>query len=121
MIINRQGYYKEMPHGEESDPSIKDFIGKKIENKKEVCDYLKKGMVLAACGQVVKDVIHPEKGIAGTPDDMTDGKWLWPGDLAYYVENYDLQLPKEFVEYMKEKNWKVPDNLDIDFDELEVR
>lgn len=121
MHINRLGYYKEMPHGEESDPSIKDFIGKNIENKKEVCDYLKKGIVLAACGQVVKDVILPEKGIAGAPDDMTDGKWLWPGDLAYYVENYDLQLPKEFIEYMKEKDWKVPDNLDIDFDKLEVR
>lgn len=32
-----------------------------------------------------------------------------------------MQLPNEFIEYMKEKEWKVPDNLDIDFDELEAR
>ena len=120
MTVYRQGYYKEMPHGESTDPSIMDFIGKKIDNKNEICEYLKKGMVLAACGQVVDDVINPERGIAGAPDDMTDGRWMWPADLVYYVENYDLQLPKEFIDYMKNNDWKIPTNINIDLDNLEV-
>lgn len=28
MILKRQGYYKEMPHGDNADPSILDFIQK---------------------------------------------------------------------------------------------
>lgn len=121
MILKRQGYYKEMTNAEEKDPSMLLHIGKKIENKKEICQYLNNGFVLAACGEVTKDVLHPEKGIAGTPDDMTDGKNIWPGDLAYYVMNYDLQLDKEFIDYMIEQNWKVPQNISVDYDNLEVR
>ena len=85
-----------------------------------ICEYLQKGFVLAACGEVSTDVLHPENGIAGTPDDVTDGKYIWPGDLAYYVMKYDLQLSKEFVEHMISQKWSVPDNIEIDFDNLEV-
>ncbi|SFR92162.1 hypothetical protein [[Clostridium] aminophilum] len=121
MVLYRKGYYKEMPHADESDPSMLDNIGKKVEHKEEICKYLQSGMVLAACGEVVKDVLHPEKGIAGTPDDMTDGRWIWPGDLAYYVKNYDLRLSKDFTDYMADHNWIVPEIIDIDYDTLEVK
>ena len=120
MILCRRGYYKEMTHADETDPSMLDYIGKGIEHKKEICKYLRNGIVLAACGEVVKDVLHPEKGIAGTPDDMTDGKWIWPGDLAYYVENYDLKLDDEFINYMIEQKWAIPETINIDYDNLEV-
>lgn len=120
MILKRQGFYKEMPHAEATDPSISDYIGKNIAYKKEICQYLQNGFVLAACGEVSKDILHPENGIAGTPDDMTDGKNIWPGDLAYYVMNYDLQLNKEFVDYMLSHNWSVPNDIQIDFNNLEV-
>ena len=109
-----------MPHADETDPSMLDQIGKKIEHKKEICKYLQSGMVLAACGEVVNDILHPERGIAGTPDDMTDGKWIWPGDLAYYVSNYDLKLDDGFIDYMISQNWSIPEMIDIDFDHLEV-
>ena len=42
---------------------------------------------------------------------MTDGKYIWPGDVAYYVLNYDLQLNKEFIDYMIEHEWTVPNGL----------
>ena len=37
----------------------------------------------------------------------TDGEWLWPGDLSYYVRKYALKLPEEFVETMQKNEWKV--------------
>jgi len=120
MILKRQGYYKEMPHGEETDPSIKDFINKKIEYKDKICEYLNSGYVLAACGMVVNDVICPEKGMIGTPDDITDGKWMWPADLEYYVKNYNLKLEDEFVKYMIERSWHIPKDIVIDEDDIEV-
>lgn len=109
-----------MPHGDNLDPSIFERIHKKIDNKDKICEYLRQGYVLAACGSVVKDIVTPENGIVGTPDDVTDGVWLWPADLVYYVENYDLILDEAFVKHMAEQGWSVPEDLEIDEDNIQV-
>ena len=31
--------------------------------------------------------------------EFTDGTWAWPEGLAHFVENYDVQLPDEFVRH----------------------
>ena len=64
----------------------------------KIVKYLQSGIVLAACGSVVEDIINPQNGIIGTPDDLTDGTWMWPADLSYYVERYDLKLDEEFLD-----------------------
>ncbi len=51
---------------------------------------------------------------------MTDGKWIWPRDVIYYVRNYDLQLSSEFIDYMRSQNWVVSDKIEIDYDNLEI-
>jgi hypothetical protein len=120
MILKRQGYYREMPHGDDTDPSIFERLHNEDDNKDKICKYLREGYVLAACGNFVKDVVCPEKGIVGAPDDITDGVWIWPADLVYYVENYGLLLDDVFVKYMSEHAWTVPKNLEIDEDNIEV-
>ena len=104
MILKRHGYYKEMPYAEPSDPSIFDSIGKKNPEKDKICRYLNNGFILAACGGVTNDIINPKNGVIGTPDEMTDGQWIWPRDVAYYVQNYDLQLNPVFIDHMRSKN-----------------
>lgn len=121
MRLRRQGFYKEMPHGEESDLSILEFVEKNEEKNLElICQYLKEGEVLVACGGVVRDIINPDNGIAGCPDMMTDGIWLWPGDLAYYVKQYHLRLSDEFIRIMRESNWHVNEILSIDYNNIEI-
>ena len=40
MNIKSQGYFKEMPHGNSTGPSIKDYIGKEERNKiDKICAY----------------------------------------------------------------------------------
>ena len=121
MKLKRIGYYKEMPHGDDTNPSIMDYIHKKIEHKNDICKYLQSGCTLAACGSVVMDIISPEKGIIGSPDDVTDGTWMWPADLVYYVQNYNLELPSEFIETMKKNGWEIKVTLDdLDYEKIEV-
>lgn len=120
MILKRQGYFKEMQCGEDTDPSIFDFIHKSKLNKDKIVKYLQSGIVLAACGSVVEDIINPQNGIIGTPDDLTDGTWMWPADLSYYVERYDLKLDEEFLDHMSKNSWKVPTDVVIDENDLEV-
>lgn len=121
MKLKRQGFFKEMPHGEESDPSILKFIqNEKNKRMKEICQYLKEGSVLVACGGIAQDVINPQNGGAGCPDMITDGIWIWPGDLAYYVMQYNLKLDEDFIHTMKENKWHVNCNTNIDFDNIEI-
>lgn len=121
MVLIRKGFYREMQFGDETDPSMLDSIHQKIENKELICKYLQNGYVMAACGDVVTDVLSPENGVIGSPDDLTDGHWLWPGDLAYYVEKYDLKLDDDFIDYMKSHSWSIPNDISIDFENIEVK
>lgn len=120
MILKKVGYYKELPYGDSTDPSIIDNIGAQIPNKDKICTYLQNGIMLAACAGVTRDAICPEKGIIGTPDSLSDGIWIWHADLSYYVKEYGLKLSEEFIEHMKLNSWLVPKDVNFDLDNIEV-
>ncbi len=121
MELTSVGFYKEMPHGGDSKLSILDFVNKTKGSTDKIVRYLNDGKALIISPGLVDDVIDSSKGTAGTPTVYTDGKWIWPGDLAYYVKNYHLGLPQEFLDYMQEKNWTIDFSLDdIDFDSVKI-
>ncbi len=39
---------------------------------------------------------------------LTDGEWIWPDDLAYYVEKYHVSLEREFLNRVRENLYRVP-------------
>lgn len=122
MKVKTVGYYKEMPHGGKSEDSIYDFIKKEdsahIDN---ICKYLESGIEFIVSPGMAEDVIDPSKGYAGTLSTYTDGHWFWPGDLSYYVRNYRVKLPDDFIATMEYNDWTVQVTIDdLDFDEIEV-
>ena len=44
------------------------------------------------------------------PDRLrrTDGEWVWPRDLAYYVRAYRVALPREFIANVRERHGRPP-------------
>ncbi len=116
------GYYKEMQQGKKNDGSIFDYIKKgDLSEMENICAYLESGVEFIVTPGTSIDVINPENGTAGVPSDYTDGIWLWPGDLSYYVRNYNLKLPDEFVLTMKQNHWRVPVSIDdLDCDDIEI-
>jgi hypothetical protein len=38
---------------------------------------------------------------------LTDGTWVWPGVLTYYVALYHLRLPDRFLQFAEEHAWKI--------------
>lgn len=120
MVLFKTGFYKEMPHGDAEDPSMRENLGVQIIDKDKVCKYLDDGLVLMACGGTVKDVLSENDIAIGNPDLLTDGTWVWPGDLSYYVDHYNLKLDPSFVSFMEKQEYKVSVILsDIDFENLE--
>jgi hypothetical protein len=50
---------------------------------------------------------------------LTDGVWLWPGALLYYVREYHLRPPAEFVQHAEAHQWRI-DPATIHTEELEL-
>ena len=101
--------FKELSYGDENADSIKKYISNnEYKNKNRIIEYLDSGICIASCVGVSEDVINPQKGIIGAPDALTDGKFQWYADLSYYVKEYNLKLPQEFIDNMIKNNWKIP-------------
>ena len=74
----------------------------------QIVIYLKNGIGLAGCGGVRSDILNPSLEVHLGADIYTDGVWAWPEYLAYYVEKYHARIPKEFLDHMKSKDWRIP-------------
>ena len=48
---------------------------------------------------------------------LTDGVWVWPGELPYYVGVYHLRLPERFLRFAQEHHWRIDPSM-IDPKEL---
>ncbi|MDO5564110.1 MAG: hypothetical protein Q4F88_02630 [Eubacteriales bacterium] len=122
MKLKTIGCFKEMPYGYNNGKSIKDYISdNEASNKKEIINYLNQGICIAACCGVSEDVINPNNGIIGVPDVLVDGKYQWYRDIIYYIEKYNLKLPKEFIEYAKINKWHINiTEKDIDEDDISI-
>ncbi len=114
MNLNSIGFYREMSQGKETYPSIYDVVNKGnaalVEN---ICSYLSNGTAVIVSPGVTMDAIDETAGVAGTGSSYTDGIWLWPDDLIYYVRKYNIALPDDFINTMKVNNWHNPGK-DID-------
>lgn len=120
MTLRKQGYFKEMYGGDESDPSIWDHIkSEPYQQEEKIINYLDSGVVIVACGGCIQDIINPDNGMAGCPDLKTDGIWFWSGELSYYVRRYHIKLSDQFISTMIENNWIVDGDLEVDFDNVE--
>ena len=68
------------------------------ENK--IIDYLNSASIFLGSPGIAFDVITPSSRPIGATSILSDGVWMWPQYLAYYVKNYRLALPEAFVEHI---------------------
>lgn len=84
--------------------SIKDSFNEKPYNgKSKIVDYLKNGTKNAVRMGKVFDIVTGQE-IMHESVFMNDGKFSWNSVLIYYVENYNLRLPKEFEKHVLSNN-----------------
>ena len=68
----------------------------------EVVSYLLSAHVLAATPSQVTDVLNPALGEVSGENVHTDGEYLWPEDLAYYVKTYGARPPQAFLDHIRQ-------------------
>lgn len=95
-----------MPDG----PSLADCVRSvPTSDEDKIVSYLRLSPTFAASGPMVDDVLDPSKKSIAPLETATDGEWMWPRDLAYYVERYHVELPEDFVNFMRENDWRAPE------------
>ncbi|GEN69683.1 hypothetical protein [Chryseobacterium rhizosphaerae] len=76
------------------------------EEKEKILHYLKKGDVILTWMGVFLDLDN--NNFIGPQIYYTDGEWIWPLYLIYYLEKeifFDLE--EEFTNYLKERKYKL--------------
>ena len=87
--------YEELESGR-GFPLMKDFMEKEpYPSKDAIIQYLRNGDMVLARVSRIKDVFSGEY-IPFEVLIMTDGKYFWSNILAWYVDKYNVRLPKEF-------------------------
>jgi len=98
MTLAQVGFFRELRHGHPNGPSLEEAVGKlHASDVGGILRYLENAPTLAATGSVVDDALSPERTAVARLEIATDGEWVWPRDLAYYVRQYDVGLPSSIV------------------------
>ncbi|WP_289665160.1 hypothetical protein [Flavobacterium panacagri] len=74
--------------------------GIEYQNKETILTYLKNGIPIAVTMQIVRSLIKNDNSIIGGISYLTDGYWIWPNYLHFYVENLSIELPSDFVNFI---------------------
>ena len=122
MALARVGFFSELRHGEPNGPSLHDAIGKLRADKQPIVAYLRQAAALAVTGGTsAYDVLDPALRRIGPLSVLTDGAWIWPSDLPYYVEQYEVDLPAAFLRHGASLHWTPPALSDRELNDVEDR
>lgn len=84
-------------------PKFKSMVTVYNDDEKQfILNYLKSGTVISAAAGTAKDVLTNEK-IPGEWLLLTDGVFSWGTDTIYYFEKYNIDLGRDFLDYLKNK------------------
>jgi len=102
------GFYRELAYGDKRSESLYDAILTASSlNKSKILCYLKAGDVLGFGQRITQDILLKDKKVIGCELTLTDGLWIWPSDLVYYFEEYNISLDDDFVSHMRDNEWTV--------------
>ncbi|WP_157982388.1 hypothetical protein [Nocardiopsis sp. FIRDI 009] len=120
MGVEKIGFFRELSHGDDRGESLKSHVSKGDETRKgKIAEYLDRGSVVAASTQVLFDVLDEKCPAICSLSVLTDGVWLWPSDLSYYVREYNVRLPDRFVRHAESTGWAPMIPSEEELDEIE--
>ncbi|MCI2417116.1 TNT domain-containing protein [Saccharopolyspora sp. K220] len=77
--------------------------------KRMVLDYLHGGEILLTAHGTSTDEVDPQRPPEVPKQFHTDGTWVWPLALAYYLEVHDIAPPRDFLDHIRRTGHRPPE------------
>lgn len=107
------GYFYELEHCDfEGVSLVKARAKSAAPDEDRIATYLDAGHLYKAATGVVEDWFADDEIAIGPPHLLTDGVYVWPVDLPYYLRTYHLRLPKAFTIHVANNGYAMPKNVD---------
>src|SRR5438552_18529639 len=119
--LSAAGFFSDLAHGYAEETTLASSTRSTAEDwEAGAVRYLDGGTVLATALSLSYDILDPAGRAIGPLRILTDGVWMWPSDLAYYLERYHCVLPADLVSHMGESDWTCPTDMEAADDELDT-
>lgn len=76
--------------------------------KERTLAYLRRGSMVLGAPMLEDDVLDPSRRNVVPVGYQTDGQWIWPIELAYYLEAHDLWPERDFQQHIAARNYALP-------------
>ncbi|MQY24438.1 hypothetical protein NRB20_75740 [Nocardia sp. RB20] len=109
------GIYREMyPTSRPELPVLAESYTKRvIADRSNVVEYLREGRPIYDILEDMVDLVGRREWIRSARSLRSDGVWVWRVDSIFYLERYSLEIPDEFLEHARQRDYR-PDQ-EIDF------
>ena len=111
------GFFRDLDHGDISDFALEDRTADAAAPDEErLANYLASGHLYRESTETARDMLadDPDDAPIGPAHLLTDGRYVWPADLAYYVRRYHVRLPPAFVIHVRKNDFRSPSQIDVD-------
>ncbi|MCI2416075.1 hypothetical protein MOQ72_01445 [Saccharopolyspora sp. K220] len=75
----------------------------------QVLDYLRAGTALMVTTATLDDVVDTTRGLVVPMSLRTDGTWIWPDTVTYYLEHHHLQPEQELLAHIRNSGLLPPE------------
>ncbi|MGP4017141.1 hypothetical protein [Saccharopolyspora sp. 5N708] len=75
----------------------------------QVIDYLEQAPIVLAARSFDTDRLDPNRNPAVPMTFHTDGSWIWPGAVGYYLRQHGVAPEAELVAHIRSRSFLVPD------------
>ncbi|MGW1679107.1 TNT domain-containing protein [Saccharopolyspora sp. NPDC002376] len=76
--------------------------------KQSVLYYLHGGEILLRAYSTDPDEVDPQRPPEVPKQFHTDGTWVWPLAMAYYLEAHDIAPPRDFLDHIRRLSYEPP-------------
>ncbi|MGI8306443.1 hypothetical protein [Saccharopolyspora hattusasensis] len=75
----------------------------------QILDYLRAGTALMITTATLEDVVDPARGAVVPMSFRTDGTWIWPDTIAYYLEHHQLAPDPDLLAHIRDAGLLPPE------------
>jgi hypothetical protein len=115
VFVKPVGIYRDMyqTHRESLPLLSESYTGRVISDRSKIAEYMNAGIPVFDIMEDVVDLIDGREWIRGGPSLLTDGEWLWRRDSIYYLRNYPLDIPDQFLDHVRRRNYQPSTEVDV--------